>query len=78
MIFLQGWGALVGLIGTVLIGAGLESMTGSRAASYAVAGLALAAFGWWLTTRDDDRHAVFWIPIQYLGLLIAVGALVGL
>lgn len=49
MIFLQGWGALVGLIGTVLIGAGLESMTGSRAASYAVAGLALAAFGWWLT-----------------------------
>lgn len=78
MMLLQGWGALVGLLGMGVLGAGLESVTGSRAASFFLAGAALAAFGWWLTTQDDAKHSIFWVPIQYWGIAIAIGALVGL
>jgi len=78
MILLQGWGALVGLLGMGVIAAGLQSVTGSRAASFFLAGAALGVFGWWLTSQDGSKHSIFWVPIQYWGIAIALGALVGL
>lgn len=78
MIFVKGWGGIAGLVIAVVIGAPLEGMGASRALAYFVGGLGMAAFGFWLHAREDERHSIFFIPVEYMGGLIAVGALVGL
>lgn len=78
MIVFSGWATLVGFVGAAVLGGALVSVTDSRAASYAVAGAALAAFGWWINMVDVDRHRLFWIPIEYWGVAIAIGAIAGL
>lgn len=84
MLILSGWGSIAGLVITVAVGALLEAITGSRAISYFIGGLAMAAFGLWLNhiyEADEHgkgtRHSIFWVPIEYWGGLIAVGALLG-
>jgi hypothetical protein len=78
LLIFQGWASLTGLIGAALLGAAMQSATGSRAVSFFLAGVALAAFGWFVNSGSVQRHALFWIPIEYWGALIAVGALLGL
>lgn len=90
LLIFQGWAGFAGLIATGVLAATLQSATASRAFSFFVAGFALAAFGWYVNSPfrgwdvysdnspKEGRHAFFWIPIQYWGLLIGVGALLGL
>lgn len=78
MVLFQGWNTLVGLIGCGLIGAGLEAMTGSRTFGYAVAGLALLGFGYYVNSVLDEDNRLFWIPIQFWGVVVVLGALVGM
>lgn len=77
MIIIQGWGALVGLIGVAAIGAALDALGAARGLSYALGGVALAAFGW-LVNANGPHHRLFGIPLQYWGLVIAIGAIAGL
>ncbi len=78
MIIVQGWASFAGLLIAVLVGAGLQSVVDSRAVAYAFGGAAMAAFGWWINQQDQQRHQIFWLPIQYWGVIIGIGALAGL
>jgi hypothetical protein len=78
VLVLNGWIAFGLLLVAGAIGAGLESLTGSRAFAYCVAGAALAAAGWLVNHGAERRQALFWVPIQYWGCAIAVGALLGM
>jgi hypothetical protein len=78
LLVFQGWASVTGLVGAALVGAAMQSVTGGRAVSFFIAGVALAAFGWFVNSGSVQRHALFWLPIQYWGALIAIGALLGL
>lgn len=69
---------MVGLGIAVVVGLGLEGAGASRALAYFFGGLAMAALGLWLRLTEHEGHAVFWIPIDIMGVAIAIGALVGL
>lgn len=85
MIVFSGWGSIVGLFGAGLVAMLIESTTGSLGAATVLAGVVLAGFGWWVNGLpgrelvDPDtgeavvlrtRHTLFWIPIQYWGLVL--------
>lgn len=76
MIIFHGWGAVVGLFGAALIGVGLESAGIGRIAAWAVAAVALFAFGWFVNERDEGRHRLFWIPVQWWGPVILIASFI--
>ena len=78
MIFFRGWGAIAGLVIAGLIGAGLDAIGVGRPVAYLIGGAAMAAFGWWLNATDEKRHDIFWIPVQWWGVAIAIAAVAGL
>lgn len=76
IIIFQGWGALVCAVAAGLIGLALEGVTGSYGLAYTVAGLVLTALGVFFNVLGGDRLRIFWVPIQYWGILVVIGALV--
>lgn len=77
MIIFQGWGAIVGLIGAGLIGAAFTGITGNDAVGGVVGGLVLTAFGFFFNVLGGESYRIFWIPIQYIGILAVLGSLIG-
>lgn len=77
MVFVRGWGGIVGLVIAAAVGAVLEGGGASRAVAYCIGGLAMGAFGLWLRTHEGAVHSVFFLPVDVIGGLIAVGALAG-
>jgi hypothetical protein len=92
MIVFSGWGSIVGLVGAGGLLWLTQAITGSPRFAGVLAGAALAAFGWWIhaqpgrefidvqsgaTVMQRTRHTLFWIPIQYWGLLVMVGGIFG-
>lgn len=92
MIVFSGWGSITGLVGAGIVLWLTQTVTGSPRLGGVIAGAALAAFGWWIhaqpgrelidvqsgaTFMDRPRHTLFWIPIQYWGLVIMVGGIFG-
>lgn len=73
LILLQGWGSVVGLLGAGLIAWVFQAMGAPEAIGLVVAGAALTVFGYLLNDADGSRHRIFWVPIQWWGLL-TVGA----
>lgn len=78
MIVVQGWASFVGLLVAAVVGSQLEGVMDSRAVAYGIGGLAMAVFGLWINLFDENRHRIFWIPIQFWGLIITAGAMAGL
>lgn len=74
MIIFNGWGGITGLIGAGLIAAGLNAALGVTWLSWLIAGISLFAFGWWINNHSDikQRHGLFWIPIQWWGIAVAI------
>lgn len=77
LIFYRGWKSLAGLFGCGLIGMALEAATGSRTLAYVIAGIALGGFGYYVNEVLEEDNRLFWLPIQYLGVIIAIGAVAG-
>jgi len=92
MLLFSGWGSIAGLVGAGLVFWLSEAITSSERFAAIVAGVALFAFGWWLHAQPDrilvdsateqevvlrERHTIFWIPVQYWGVVIAIGGIVG-
>lgn len=88
MIVFGGWGSIAGMLGA----AGILSAMGERIGPLA-AGVALLAFGQWLHNWDvhpqldpstgqmaiyRKRHHMFWIPMRWWGLALAVSGVFAL
>lgn len=65
MLIFRGRASVVGIFGAAFVGLAPESLIGSIALSYCIAGTALGAFGWYVNAELAKEHALFWIPIQY-------------
>lgn len=77
MIVFHGWGALVGVVLSGLIGLALIEITGSYAFSCVVMGIALTGWGLFFNVLGGERWRIFWVPVQYWGVLVVIGALLG-
>ena len=93
MLVFSGWGSLGGLVIAGVVFWLIEAVTSSERLAAVVAGLALFVLGLLLHAQPDrvlqdsatgeevvlrERHTLFWIPIQYWGIVIAIGGFVGL
>lgn len=80
MLIFRGWGSIAALIVAGAIGAGFEGIGLGRSVAYVFGGAGCLTFGLWvnhLYEAAPGHHALFWIPIEFWGVVIAIGTVAG-
>lgn len=72
MLVFQGHGGFTACLIAGVIAIGLGALGAPAVVAYGLAGAAMFGFGFWLNQNDDEEHSLFWIPIQYWGIVVAI------
>lgn len=75
MLVFQGHGGFIACLIAGVVAVGLGAMGAPAVVTYGLAGAAMVAFGFWINGSSDEQHTLFWIPIQYWGIVVAISGL---
>lgn len=75
MLIFQGNGAFIACLIAGAVALGLQGLGASSIIAYGLAGAAMAGYGFWINSQSDEQNSLFWIPIQYWGIVVAISGL---
>lgn len=75
MLMFQGNGGFIACLIAGAVAIGLGGLGFSSIIAYGLAGAAMAGYGYWINNQSDEQHSLFWVPIQYWGIVVAVSGL---
>lgn len=74
MVIFSGWGTILVLIA----GGGLAVLLGESNFSWLLAGIVIAVGGFFINAHDGNgpkvKNTLFWIPIEYWGVIVVVAS----